>query len=151
MVYEVNGQVGVRMGRRRKYLIDAYTKSLHLNTDCFTCPIVFFHFFLYFLLTSVTVYFFSLSHAYSKKYLSVACIYKETLLVFVCLCAACPSATLHKHCLNVLQMGFIGPCLSFFLHVHLVPLFISAVIWTKNYCVMSMFLPLTTKAVVAVL
>ena len=103
MVYEVNGQVGVRMGRRRKYLINAYTKSLHLNTDCFTCPIVFFHFFLYFLLRSGTVYFFSLSHAYSKKYLSAACIYKESIVgicVLVCSLPVCHTAQALFECVT---------------------------------------------------
>lgn len=95
------------MGRRRKYLINAYTRSLHLNTDSFTHPIVFIHFFLYFLLRTGTVYSFSLSHAYSKKYLSVACIYKESV-VGVCVQLACL-----PHCLNVLHWVSQGPACPF--------------------------------------
>lgn len=148
LAYEVNGWVGVRMGRRRKYLINAYTKSLHLNPDSFTHPIVFFHFFLYFLLRAGTVYSFSLSHACSEKYLSMACIYKESV-VGVCVQLACL-----PHCRSTVWMcytGFHRALLVLSLHVHLVPLFISAVIWAKNHCVISMFLPLTAKAVFAVL
>lgn len=39
---EMNGCVGERMGRRRKHLIEAQAKSLHVNADCCTCPNAFF-------------------------------------------------------------------------------------------------------------
>lgn len=145
LVYEVNGQVGVRMGRRRKYLINAYTKSLIV----LHIPLFFFHFFLYFLLRAGTVYSFSLSHAYSYPfsglYLQGKCCW--------CVCAPVQLARL-PHCTSTVWMcytGFHTALLVLSLHVHLVPLFISAAIWTENHCVISMFLPLTAKAVVAVL
>lgn len=65
-----NGCVGVRMGRRRKCLIEAQAKSLRVNADRCTCPSTFPppHFFPYSLLRSEVFYFFSLSCAYCKKF-----------------------------------------------------------------------------------
>lgn len=111
LAYEVNGWVGVRMGRRRKYLINAYTKSLHLNPDSFTHPIVFFPFLSLFPSQSWDSLFLFFESClfweipFNGLYLQGKCCW--------CLCAARLSATLQEHCLNVLHWVSQGPACPF--------------------------------------
>lgn len=107
LVYEVNGQVGVRMGRRRKYLINAYTKSL-----------IVLHIPLFFSI-SFSISFSELGQSIPFLWvmliliLSVACIYKESVVgvcVLLCSSPVCHTARALFECVT---LRFTRPCLFF--------------------------------------